>query len=276
MFLNKENKIKNSWWAVVFFLILFLFLFPLIILAKRFSFEIIIGHQLVLLLMVSIICQGLRRKPFDDITGSINYTWLKDLFIGFFFGALLMVIPAVLLTLLGFVHWQINIFSYANILSGCWMFFLVASAEELLFRGFLFQRLIQAFGKWPAQLIVGILFLLSHINNPGMTGLVKIIASINIFIASVLFGLAYLKTKSLALPLGLHFMANAMQGTILGFGVSGGKDPSILNPVFITAPKWITGGDFGLEASIFGLCCVIVFAIFFYRWTPKKGSVKCD
>ena len=166
-----------------------------------------------------------------------------------------------------------NIFSFSTILSGFSIFLLAAIAEELLFRGFMFQRLIKAFGEWPAQLVLAGLFLLTHINNPGMTGTVKILASINIFIASIMFGIAYIKTKSLAMPLGLHFMANYMQGTILGFGVSGSKDPSLFKPVFDNAPVWLSGGDFGMEASALGLCFVILITVLLYCWEPLKDKI---
>ncbi len=161
-------------------------------------------------------------------------------------------------------------FSYSTIASGFTICLLVAVAEELLFRGFMFQRLIQAFGKYAAQLIVAGLFLLTHINNPGMIGIVKTLASINIFIASILFGIAYIKTHGLAMPLGLHFMANFMQGTVLGFGVSGGKEPSLLKPIFTNAPIWLSGGDFGIEASILGLFFVILMTVLLYFRYPSK------
>jgi membrane protease YdiL (CAAX protease family) len=268
LFLNSEGKIKNIWWVVIFFLILSSFLFPLIILADRFSFEVTMTHQVVMIFVVSIICQQLRRKPISGLTGNINFIWFKELFTGLFIGAALMGLPVLLLTIFGYIQWQVNIFSYSTILSGFSIYLLAAIAEELLFRGFMFQRLIQAFGKWPAQIIIAALFLLTHINNPGMTGTVKILASINIFIASIMFGLAYIKTKSLAMPLGLHFMANYMQGTVLGFGVSGSKDPSLLKPVFDNAPVWLSGGDFGIEASFLGLCFVILITIYLYFRHP--------
>lgn len=270
---NRAKKIKNMWWFMLFFLILSAFLFPLIILANRFSFEIKMAHQVVLLLIVSIICQLLRRKTLSDLIGSINFIWLKELSIGLFIGAILMILPALILTIFGFIRWQVNGFSYSAIRLGIWGFLLVAIAEELLFRGFMFQRLIQSLGKWPAQLIVAGLFLLTHIDNPGMSGTVKTIASINIFIASIMFGITYLKTKSLALPLGLHFMANVMQGTILGFGVSGTKEPSIFKPVFDKAPIWLSGGDFGIEASVLGLCFVVIITIYLYYWSPSKVKI---
>lgn len=50
------------------------------------------------------------------------------------------------------------------------------------------------------------------------------------------------------MPIGIHFAANWVQGTLLGFGVSGNEDPGLLHPVFNSAPAWLTGGQFGLEA----------------------------
>jgi membrane protease YdiL (CAAX protease family) len=62
------------------------------------------------------------------------------------------------------------------------------------------------------------------------------LASLNIFLASVLFRLAFLRTRRLAMPLGLHFMANLMQGTILGLGFSGKSQPGLLTPFSTTPP----------------------------------------
>jgi len=130
--------------------------------------------------------------------------------------------------------------------------------------------LIDDFGKWPAQLIIAGLFLLTHLNNPGMTGTIKVLAFINIFIASILFGISFIKTNRLAMPLGLHFMANFVQGTVLGFGVSGERESSLLTPLFNTNMQWLTGGVFGLEASIPGLAFLILITIALHFWNKSK------
>lgn len=270
IFLNSDKKIRNIWWVVLFFVILSSFLFPLIIIADHLSFEITMVHQAIMILLVSVICQLLRRKQISDLTGIMNLIWFKELLRGIFLGAILMFLPVLLLSIFGYVHWRVNAFSFSTIWSGFSILLVAAITEELLFRGFLFQRLIQAFGNWPAQIIVAGLFLLTHINNPNMTGILKNLAYINIFIASLMFGIAYIKTASLAMPLGLHFMANFMQGTVLGFGVSGDKDPSIFKPTFDNAPIWLSGGDFGIEASIFGLCFVIIMTMYLYFWNSKS------
>lgn len=105
-----------------------------------------------------------------------------------------------------------------------------------------------------------------------MTGVVKALASINIFVASILFGIAYINTKSLAMPLGLHFMANFMQGTVLGFGVSGDNDPGLLRPIFKDAPLWLSGGDFGIEASLAGLFFLSMITVSLFFWRPAKAE----
>jgi membrane protease YdiL (CAAX protease family) len=181
-----------------------------------------------------------------------------------------MLIPALILGIFGWVHWQWNPLGLSVLSSSLSLSAGVAIAEELLFRGFLFQRLIAGLGQWAAQLIIAAYFLLAHLNNPGMTGGVKAMASINIFLASILFGLAFIQTKSLAMPLGLHFMANFVQGGVLGFGVSGSEQSGLLIPVFGDIPTWLTGGQFGLEASLPRLICVVITLLLLYMRKQKN------
>ena len=210
---------------------------------------------------VTVLCQVLRRRPFVEVTGQPDIRWLNQLGIGMVGGALLMAIPAFVLTSIGAIRWQFGMFAVTPLVTGVETMAAVAIAEELLFRGFLFQRLVDGLGAWPAQLVLGGLFLLTHLNNPGMTGATRFWAGINIFLASILFGLAFLRTRSLAMPIGLHFMANVTQGPILGFGVSGNGEAGLLRPSFSGAPQWLTGGTFGLEASLPGLISVILGVI---------------
>ncbi len=274
IFLNANNKIRSIWWIPVFFLLLVLFLFPTILIAQQQSVEVSMPVQAALIILVTIICQLLRKESITAITGKFNFRWVRQFFAGLIVGAALMVFPAIILTVSGFAPWQINDISFSTIISGLTFFVFVAIAEELLFRGFLFQRLVESLGQWPAQLIIAGMFLLTHFNNPGMIGTTKILASLNIFIASIMFGIAFIKTKSLALPLGLHFMANFMQSTILGFGVSGNKEQSLFKAVFEQCPAWLTGGEFGLEASIPGLISVIITSILLYRWQQPNNILN--
>jgi membrane protease YdiL (CAAX protease family) len=270
-FLNSERQLRNGWWILIFFLVLASILMPALLVAQQNSMDVSIGLQAIIIVIASWICQLLRRKSLTELLGKFNMRWLKEFCLGGLTGAALMLVPALIMWFLGWVHWQWNPIGFSTLMSIVLLFVGVAAAEELLFRGFIFQRLIAGLGQWPAQLILAGYFLLTHLNNPGMTGDVKILASINIFIASLMFGVAFIRTKSLAMPLGLHFMANLTQGGVLGFGVSGTDQWGLLKPVFNEVPEWLTGGQFGLEASVLGLVCVVITFILIQRWDIPKG-----
>ena len=272
LFLNSERQLRNGWWILIFFLILAAFLIPVLIAAQANNMEVSIGRQAIIILLASMICQLLRRKHLAELFGKFDVHYLKDLCLGGLIGAALMLIPALILGVFGWVRWQWNLEGISVLLPGLLLFAGVAIGEEMLFRGFVFQRLLSGLGQWPAQLIIAAFFLLTHLNNPGMTGSVKLMASINIFLASILFGLAFIQTKSLAMPLGVHWMANWVQGGFLGFGVSGTEQLGVLKPIFGEAPAWLTGGQFGLEASLPGLICVVMALLILSmrNWKTKK------
>ena len=224
--------------------------------------EVSIGLQAIIIILASITCQSLRRRPLTELFGKFDAYWLKELCIGSLIGSALMLAPALILEIFGWVRWQWNPEDVSVLLPSLLLFAGVAVAEESLFRGFVFQRLISGTGQWVAQLVTAAFFLLTHLNNPGMTDGVKVMTSINIFLASILFGLA--------MSLGLHWIANWVQGGVLGFGVSGSEQSGLLIPVFGDVSVWLTGGQFGLEASLPGLICVVMTLIMLYMMKPEK------
>ncbi|HKY55552.1 MAG TPA: CPBP family intramembrane glutamic endopeptidase [Anaerolineales bacterium] len=271
-FLNSDRQLRNGWWVLIFFLLLAAFLLPMIMIAQENQEAVSMGRQALIILLASLITQLARRKPLAELFGTLNLGWLKELCVGGLIGAAMMLGPALALGMFGWVDWRWNPMTLSALFSSVLLFAGVAIAEELLFRGFIFQRLISGLGQWPAQWIIAAFFLLTHSNNPGMTGGVKVMASMNIFLASILFGMALIRTKSLAMPLGLHWMANWVQGSILGFGVSGTQQTGLFVPIFGAAPVWLTGGPFGLEASLPGLICVVITLLLLHRKKPTTNS----
>ena len=100
-------------------------------------------------------------------------------------------------------------------------------------------------------------FVLIHSAGLEATGELRPLATANIFLASLLFGAACLRTRSLAVPVALHFALNFVQGPVLGFGVSGHAAGGLLVPRMGNAAQWWAGGSFGLEASIPGTLAVL-------------------
>ena len=264
--LNRQKELRSIWWVAVFFLVLAAFTFPLILVSQQFNWEITIHQQVLIVVLTTIICQAIRKKPMSELVGKATPDLLKNALLGFAAGALLMLVPALFLTAIGKIHWQQGSGDLPTLVNLSLVSFSVALAEEFLFRGFIFQRLRQSMGVWVAQLLIAGYFLLTHMGNPGMTGSIQLFATVNIFLASILFGFAFIKTNTLIMPIAIHFMANWVQGTLLGFGVSGNEQVSFLKPVFTSDSEWLTGGSFGLEASVPGLISVIVCTYILYRW----------
>jgi membrane protease YdiL (CAAX protease family) len=266
---NWRYRLKQLAWAGAFLVVLAGALLPVIFLSASYDHVISIYEQAALIGFATALIQLFRRRSLWEVTGRPGPHWLRQLAFGCLLGALLMLAPALLLWATGFVRFH-GAGTGAEALAGAMLLMAaVAVAEELLFRGLLFQRLVDALGAWPAQAIIGVLFVLTHLANPGMTGATKLWAGANIFVASFLFGMAYLRTRSLAMPLGIHFMANTTQGILLGFGVSGESEPRILEPLISGAPAWLAGGPFGLEASLPGLISV---AVLLFLLGIKRGS----
>jgi|SRR6185503_1667743 len=92
------------------------------------------------------------------------------------------------------------------------LYLLIACREELAFRGYALQRLSSALSPAAGLVIITLVFILEHV----MAGLSWKMAVIGPGLGGVLFGLAALKTKGIALPIGLHFSWNFMQW-LLGF-----------------------------------------------------------
>lgn len=270
LFLNREQRLRDAWWVVIFLVVLTATLLPVLFLSIQMQHELSVWEQAGIIGIATLIVQLLRKRPFTEVTGQLNACALKNLGFGIALGFLLMAAPAAALWIAGFVQFSVATMRAEPIIAAVALMAGVAFAEELLFRGVMFQRLISAVGEWPAQIAIGLLFVLTHLSNPGMDGATKILAGVNIFLASILFGKAFLRSKGLALPMGLHFMANVTQGVVFGFGVSGNDTASVLAPQSAIDKAWLSGGAFGLEASAPGLISLsLMLACFLFQRTGK-------
>ena len=131
--------------------------------------------------------------------------------------------------------------------------------EELLFRGYGFQILLAAAGPYATILPVGVVFALMHGNNPNATwfGLANTAGF------GILFGYAYLRSRDLWLPIGLHFGWNVTL-PLFGVNLSGLKiNLTGYEMAWTAGPAW-SGGAYGPEASV--LTSGVVVLLFFYLW----------
>jgi membrane protease YdiL (CAAX protease family) len=202
--------------------------------------------------------------------------WLWEFGAGLLGGFLLMGTSALVILGLGGFHWIRGTGGAEGLVSGAMLFLVVAFREEVLFRGYAFQRLVDGIGPSLALPVAGLWFAYAHWHNPGMSGATRVWGTLNIGLAGLLLGLCYMKTKRLALPIGVHLGWNWTQGSLLGFSVSGLDSAGFLSPVLHEAPSWLTGGGFGLEASLPCAIVTILAMAGLWRWKPAILEGRCS
>jgi uncharacterized protein len=138
-----------------------------------------------------------------------------------------------------------------------------ALAEEVAFRGYPFQRLIDAIGPTLATIVFSFLFAALHMFNPGAN---RASFFITVF-SSWLLSVAYLRTRALWLCWGWHFAWNASMCALFGLPVSGITQFSPVIQSNTVGPEWMTGGDYGPEASAVTAIVLLVGIFVVYRAT---------
>ena len=141
--------------------------------------------------------------------------------------------------------------------------------EELLFRGILFRWLEEWGGSWVALLLTSALFGCAHLLNPNASP----IAAVGIALeAGVMLGAAYMLTRSLWLPMGLHAAWNFAQGEVYDIPVSGMPVHGMVQ-AHLSGPPLLTGNGFGLEASIIAIVVATLFGLWLLWMAIKQGEL---
>jgi membrane protease YdiL (CAAX protease family) len=141
-----------------------------------------------------------------------------------------------------------------------------ALAEELMFRGYPFQHLEKAIGAVGATAVFSLLYGLLHLLNPGASRW----GVVNTMLIGILLSIAYLRTRSLWLPWGIHFAWNATLGSILGLPVSGFQFFNVYARTTVTGPLWVTGGRYGVEASASCAVAILIGILIVWQLPLKK------
>lgn len=142
-----------------------------------------------------------------------------------------------------------------------------AVVEEILFRAVLFRIVEASLGSWLALLVSAVVFGLAHLANPG-SGLIP--ATSIVVEAGILLAAAYMLTRRLWLPIGLHFAWNLTEAGIFGADISGRSLPGLFIARF-AGPAWLTGGSFGPEASVVAVAICLTAGIAMLIVAARRG-----
>jgi len=147
---------------------------------------------------------------------------------------------------------------------------LVGFREEVRDRGVLFRLLEQSLGTWAALGLSALAFGFSHWKNAGATPWSSLAIALE---GGVLLAALYAATRSLWLPIGVHWGWNLFEGPIWGAAVSGHSVEVLLKGT-VSGPSWLTGGIFGPEAGIPALVVGGTAGILAVVWMVRRGEVQ--
>jgi membrane protease YdiL (CAAX protease family) len=142
-------------------------------------------------------------------------------------------------------------------------------AEEIMLRGVLFRIAEEGLGTWWALAISAAVFGALHLNNHGATVWSSAAIAIE---AGLLLAMIYHVTRSLWTCAGLHAAWNIMQGAVYGIPVSGTHADGFFVSTR-TGPDWLSGGEFGAEASVVALALCSIVTIALLKVALRRGSI---
>ncbi len=138
--------------------------------------------------------------------------------------------------------------------------------QEVLVHGYAQQMVRDKFGSAASVVVSSLLLVALHWTLFQVDSLLLLT---NLFAAGVLLGAAFLLSRNLWLPIGIHFGWNYLQGPILGLPVTG-VDLWTSDLFFVTGSDFLTGGTFGIEGGIVASIVFVAAASIQWRIWLKR------
>jgi membrane protease YdiL (CAAX protease family) len=282
-FLNPDSGLLRAGWRITSFVLIFMILTA----TGMISVRTILGSlqknsvlQWSILAITATTAVFIARKYLDKKSmSSLGLVFDKyavlDILSGVVNSALVMagiyfaMLWANLVEFNGFTWWSDDAIAGASfqvaalpvVLAVAYKLGIVAWWEELVFRGYFFQNMIEGMGlKWSI-ILSSLIFGFGHALNPEAT----LLSSVLIALITPQLIYAYLKTGQLWLPIGLHLGWNFFQASIFGFAASGQDSPSLISQTPV-GPEWLSGGAFGAEGSVLIIPFTILSYFLIHYW----------
>ena len=287
LFFNEgESRLRAGWRILLFMAILMSIAFGLQFLIKitfggipeDVTLKGLVGTTMVAFAGTTTTILGRRfldKKTLVSFGLKLDGQAVKDWLFGFFLSALMAAgvffiqLGAGLLEFEGFnPELNTGVFIRDFFLMFVTYCILVAWWEELVFRGYLLQNMMDGMGKLWAVIISCLFYGLVHAINPNA----GVLSSTIIVLFGYLRLYGYLGTSQLWLSMGMHAAWNFFQGPVFGFAASGFETRTILihSPV---GPDLLTGGDFGPEGSVITIPIVLLALVAMRWWSPDQPKV---
>jgi membrane protease YdiL (CAAX protease family) len=287
IFLNRVGRLRSGWRFAVSLTIIFfaayvtlkLAVTALVIIFGSSALSLLNGYwgfviQELALLVPATFLGWAFGKLFEDLPPralgwGFTRGWVKDFFAGSLIGAASLLLAVALPVMTGSLRFTLDMPSLfasvgKTVLATIPFFIVGAAAEEAAFRGYPLQTMARSHLAWASIIITAVIFSSIHLNNPNV---VPGFTFINTAIAGVWLAIAYLKTRTLWFPLGIHWAWNWTMAAVLGLPVSGitSLTPDPLLRATDAGPAWLTGGTYGIEGGAACTIALIISTIFIWQ-----------
>jgi hypothetical protein len=156
---------------------------------------------------------------------------------------------------------------FLPLLPNLWNTFVNSIVAEILIIGIYF-RLIEAWlGSYLALLILAITFFALHITAPGATPIIAVAVSMH---AALLLGTVYIYTRSLWVPIAIHFAWDFSFAGLYGASINGYTLDNSLLETQASGSDLLTGGYFGPQGSIQAAALCLITGIIFLRLSRRQ------
>jgi len=208
----------------------------------------------------------IERRPVSELALPVMG---RELGLGMLFGAGLYTLCVLVLMVLGVYRIE-EINPLALLLPSVAMALSSGVFEELLHRGTIFRNVEELLGSWIALLASALFFGFRHLSNADG----NIIGAVAITIeAGVLLAAVYLLTRRLWLSIGFHIAWNFTQSGIFSGSVSGAFEKPGLFKATIEGPELLTGGKFGMEATLVALLICTTAGLVMLVMAVRRGKI---
>lgn len=285
-FINDVGRLRSGW-RLILFVCVFIAIIFLVGLCLRVAYAVVhpflppvphgafianVIYRLTLVfsaLLAGYFCTRLLEGlPWRALGLTFHSGWFRDLLLGSALGIASLALAAVIATAGGGLRFTISgsgmlLLVGKSLASSAVLFIVAALAEEAMFRGYPLQTLSRAGLIWLGVFLTSVPFASAHLWNPNV---VAGVTFANTALAGVWLAVAYLRTRSLWFPLGVHWAWNWALGSLCGLPVSGltlsshpllqGKD---------LGPAWLTGGSYGIEGGVACTIAMLLSTLFIWR-----------
>jgi uncharacterized protein len=190
----------------------------------------------------------------------------KEMFGGFLFGFLTISLSIFILYLLG--YYQAFSITTTHYTARLFTVLLFAGIVEDLFHRGLIVRVIENWLGTHVAIVIAMLVELQHIFNAN--------SDLFSFSVDLIWGftmaMMFIYTKRIWLPYFFHIGWNFAQ-PFYGSNLTGQNDFGTIIQSKFTGPELLTGGEFGIENSIFTPSFLLVIGIVLYYLSKKEGKI---